>query len=95
VRAILEHDADLKCESQNVQFLCEVDGDTANEIYTYNQVLDFIERDNLDMDSDTEQLYHFRCINGNQGPLRTSDSKGSTYNVLAEMGEWGDYLRST
>ena len=54
VRAILEHDADMKRDPQHVKFLCEVDGDTADEIYTYNQVIDFIERDNLDMDSDTE-----------------------------------------
>jgi hypothetical protein len=69
VRAILEHDADMKRDPQHVRFLCEVDGDTADEIYTYNQVLDLIEQDNLDMDSDTEQLYRFRCINGHQGPL--------------------------
>jgi hypothetical protein len=55
VRAIPEHDADLKREPQHVKFPCEVDGDTADEIYTYNQVLEFIERDNLDMDSDTER----------------------------------------
>jgi hypothetical protein len=76
----------MKRDPQHVKFLCEVDGDTADEIYTYNQVLDLIERDNLDMDSDTEQLYCFRHINGHQGPLRTSDDdyKGSTYNVLVE-----------
>ena len=86
VRAIMDHDADLKREPHHVKFLCEVDGDTADEIYTYNQVLDFIERDSLDMDSDTEQLYRFRRITGHQGPLRTSDAdyKGSTYNVLVE-----------
>jgi hypothetical protein len=86
LHAILEHDAYLKLEPQHVKFLCEVDGDTADEIYTYNQVLDFIERDNLDMDSDMKQLYRFRRINGYQGQLCTSDAdyKGSTYNVLEE-----------
>jgi hypothetical protein len=86
VRAILEHDAAMKRDSQHVTFLCVVDGNTADEIYTYNQVLDFIEHDNLDMDSDTEHLYRFRRITGHKGPLRTSDAdyKGSTYNVLVE-----------
>jgi hypothetical protein len=97
-RAILENDADMKRDPQHIKLLCEVDGDTADAIYTYNQVLDFIERDNLDMDSDTEQLYHFRRINGHQGPLRTSDTdyKGSTYNVLVEW-ESGEitYYHST
>jgi hypothetical protein len=80
VRAILEHDADMKRDPQHVKFLCEVDGDTADKIYTYNQVLDLMEQENLDMDSDTEQLYRFRRINGHHGPLRTSDDdyKGST-----------------
>jgi hypothetical protein len=53
---------------------------------TYNQILDFIEQDNLDIDSDTEQLYRYRRISAHQGPLRTSDRdyKGSTHNVLSE-----------
>jgi hypothetical protein len=86
VRAILEHDADMKRDPQHVTFLCEVNGDTADEIYTYNQVLDLIELDIIDMDSDTEHLFRFRRINDRQGPLRTSDAdyKGSTYNVLVE-----------
>jgi hypothetical protein len=84
---IVRADADMNRSPQHVKFLWEVDGNTADEILTYNQVLDLIEQDNLDMDSDTEQLYRFRRINGHQGPLCTSDAdyKGSTYNVL---GEW-------
>jgi hypothetical protein len=66
MRAILENDADLR-RPQHVKFLCEVDGDTANDIYTYNQVLDLIERNNLDMDSDPAYQWsprptsHVRC----------------------------------
>jgi hypothetical protein len=56
VRAILDHDADMKCDPQHIKFLCEVDGDTADEIYTYNQILALIEQDNLEIGSDTEQL---------------------------------------
>jgi hypothetical protein len=52
--------------------LCEVNNDTADEIYTYNHVLNFIEQENLDMDSDTEQLYRFRRINGHRAPRSTS-----------------------
>jgi hypothetical protein len=78
-----------------VKFLCEVDGDTADEIYTYNQVLDLIEQDNLDMDSDMKQLYRSQSISGHQGPLCRSDDdyKGSTY--LGGMGEWGDHLHTS
>jgi hypothetical protein len=86
VRVILDQEADLQRNPDHIKFLCEVDGDTADDIYTYNQVMDFIERDNLDWESDTEQLYRFRRITAHQGPLRTSDKdyKGSTYNVLVE-----------
>jgi hypothetical protein len=86
VRAIAEIDAKLKPDPSHIKFLCEVDGDTADDIYTYNQVLDFIERDNLDIESDTEQMYRFRRISAHQGPLCTSnrDYNGSTYNILVE-----------
>ena len=86
VRAIIDKENELKNDPQYIKFLCEVDGDTADEIISYNQVLDYIERENLDAENDTEQLYKFRRISAHQGPLRTSDKdyKGSTYNVLIE-----------
>jgi hypothetical protein len=73
----------MKRDPQHVKFLSDVDGDTADEIYTYNQVLYLIERDNLDMDSYTEQLYRFRRINGHQGPLRTSDDDYKSSNTMS------------
>jgi hypothetical protein len=39
VRAILGHDADLKRDPHHIKFLFEVDGDTSDEIYTYNRFL--------------------------------------------------------
>jgi hypothetical protein len=79
VRAIIERDSELKRDPNHIRFLCEVDGDTVDGIYTYNQILDFIERDKLDIDNDTEQLYRFHRISAHQGPLRSSDRdyKGS------------------
>jgi hypothetical protein len=43
-------------------------------------------RANLDIDNATEELYRFRRISANQGPLQTSDRdyKGLTYNNLVE-----------
>jgi hypothetical protein len=63
-----------------------LDGNIADDINTYNQVLDFIEHDSLDIESKTEQMYRFRCISTHQGPLRTSntDYNGSTYNALVD-----------
>jgi hypothetical protein len=46
VRAIIENDSELKHDPNHIRFLCELDGDTVDDIYTYKQILDFIERDN-------------------------------------------------
>jgi hypothetical protein len=59
VCAIADKEVELKRDPNHIKILCEVDGDTADDIYTYNQVLDYIVRDSLDIDSDTEQLYGF------------------------------------
>jgi hypothetical protein len=69
-----------------MKFICEVPNSTVDEILTYNEILDHIEKDNVDIDSDTEQLYKFRHITAHQGHLWTlvKDYKGSTCNVLIE-----------
>ena len=86
VRAIVDKNNELQQDPKYIKFLCEVDGDTADEIISYNEIMDFIECDNNDIANDTEQLYQFRRISAHQGPLITSDKdyKGSTYNVLVE-----------
>jgi hypothetical protein len=86
VRAVVDKEDELKKGSDYLKFICEIPNSTVDEILTYNEILDHIERDNNDIDNDTEQLYKFRRITSHQGPLRTSDKdyKGSTYNVLVE-----------
>jgi hypothetical protein len=53
-------------------------------MFMYTEILDHFEKDKGDIENDTEQLYKFRRITANQGPLRSSDKdyKGSRYNVL-------------
>jgi hypothetical protein len=74
-----------------MKFICEVPNSTVDEIFTYNEMLDHIEKDNNDMESDTEQRFKFHRIAAHQGPLCSSDKdwKGSSYNVLVawERGE--------
>jgi Reverse transcriptase (RNA-dependent DNA polymerase) len=86
VRAVVDKEEELKKGLEYMKFICEVPNSTVDEILTYNDILDHIEKDNNDIDNDTEQLYKFRRITAHQGPLRTSDKdyKGSTYNVLVE-----------
>jgi Reverse transcriptase (RNA-dependent DNA polymerase) len=59
---------------------------TSDEILTYNEVLAHIEKEKNEKENDTEQLWNFRRIVGNQGPFLKGDKdhKGSTYNLLIE-----------
>jgi hypothetical protein len=92
VRAIVEKENDVKKGVEYMKFIYEVPNSTADEIFTYNEILDHIERDNSDVVNDTEMLYKFWRIAAHQGPLRPTDKeyKGSMYNVLVEWetGHW-------
>jgi hypothetical protein len=78
-RAVLDNE-------DNMKFICEVPNLKVNKMYTYNKILDHIEKDKDDIGNDTEQLYKFRRITAHQGPLRSSDKdyKGSRYNIFVE-----------
>jgi hypothetical protein len=78
--AVVDREEELKKGSEYMKFICKVPNSRIDEIFTYNEILDHIEKDNIDIESDTEQLYKFRCIAAHQGPLRTSDMdyKGPT-----------------
>jgi hypothetical protein len=86
VRAVFDKEDELNKGSEYMTFICEVPNSTVDEILTYNEILDYIEGEENEIQNATEQLYKFRRISAHQGPLRTSDKdyKGSTYNVLVE-----------
>jgi hypothetical protein len=86
VRAVVDKEEELKKGLDYMKFICKVPNSTVDEIFTYNDILDHIEKYKNDIDSDTEQLYKFRRITAHQGPLGTSnkDCKGSKYNDLVE-----------
>ena len=73
----------------HVKFRISVNEDEYEEIITYNELMDFIEK-NQENDA---IVWRFRCIMGHQGPLlwHDKDYNGSRFNVLVRMGEWGDY----
>jgi hypothetical protein len=50
VRAIIEKDAELKRDPDHNKFLCDVDGNKADNICNYIQDLDFIEGGSLDIE---------------------------------------------
>jgi hypothetical protein len=86
VCAVRGKEDELKKGSEYMKFICEVPNSTVDEILTYNDILDYIEREENEVQNDTEKLFKFRRITAYQGPLRTSDKdyKGSTFNALVE-----------
>ena len=62
-------------------------GDDYEEILTYNELMDYIEKDELEnQEEDGSGLWRFKSIVGHEGPLISSDPryKGSAYNVFPE-----------
>jgi len=86
VRAVVDKKEEIKQGSEYMKFICEAPNSTVDEILNYNEIIDYMEREHLDIADDNEQLYKFRCIAAHQGHLSTTDKdyKGSTYNVLVE-----------
>ena len=71
----------------NINFLLDVGQGRSQAIISYNQVLNYMEKDN----QEDETLFKFWAITDHHGPLDTDNPsyKGSLYNVMAEweMGE--------
>ena len=65
-----------------INFLLDVGQGRSQAIISYNQVLNYLEKDNQEDDS----LYKFRAIPNHHGPLKKSDPSyiGSLYNVTVE-----------
>ena len=66
----------------NINFLLDVGQGRSQAIISYNQVLNYLEKDNQEDDS----LHKFRAITNHHGQLKKSDPSynGSLYNVMVE-----------
>jgi hypothetical protein len=74
---------------ENVKFILQVDGDKADKIVGYNEVIEQMNRqlaDEFDEESSGIKTWKFRKLIGHQGPLSPRDRKykGCTWNVLVE-----------
>ena len=81
IEALIENRRDLSNQPDRIKFRCSVNDDEFEEILSYNDILNSIEKD------ETEQgLWKFKAITGHQGPLSQTDNeyKGSRFNVLVE-----------
>jgi hypothetical protein len=81
VKLIEEHESDLQENPTRIKFLCSVNDNQAEEIITYNQMLDYITRD-----EENPVVWKFRRITSHQGPFKPDhpDYNGSIYNVMIE-----------
>jgi len=86
VEVIEERDWDLAGKPENIKFCCSVSDNEYEEIVSYNEIINHIEKDEQDLG-----LWKFTSLTAHQGPLSKSDAayKGSRFNVLVnwETGE--------
>jgi len=69
-------------DPEHVCFCCTINDDQDKDIITYNELMDYIQK-NAEND---ETLWHFKCISRHQGLLCPGDPHyaGAKYNVQVE-----------
>jgi hypothetical protein len=82
VECISDHESNVCCSDDHVKFRISVNEDEYEEIITYNELMDFIEKNQ----GNDAIVWQFRHIVGHQGPLlwHDKDYNGSRFNVLVE-----------
>ena len=90
VQLVEDHKSSVENNPACVKFVCSVNDNQAEEILTYNQLLDYIFSD-----ENSDIVWKFQRIISHQGPLKLDhcDYKGSSYNVMIEW-ENGELLLS-
>ena len=81
VKLIEDHESSVEENPTRIKFVCSVNDDKAEEVITYNKLLEHITRD-----EESDIVWKFRRITSHQGPLKPGhhDYKGSMYNVMVE-----------
>jgi Reverse transcriptase (RNA-dependent DNA polymerase) len=76
-----DHETSVEENPTRLKFVLSVNNDKAEEIITYNKLLEYLAHQEED-----DVLWKFRRITSHQGPLKPNhpDYKGSTYNVMIE-----------
>jgi hypothetical protein len=82
VECISNHESNIRHSDDHVKFRISVNEDEYEEIITYNELMDFIEKNQ----ENNAIVWRFQCIVGHQGPLlrHDKDYNGSRFNVLVE-----------
>jgi hypothetical protein len=81
-RPVIEVDHD---GNESLKYLCVNEQTSSEEIISYNEILDFIDKNSED-ENDGERVWRFKQIISHQGPLKPGDPnyKGSMWNVMLE-----------
>ena len=81
VQAIEDHRYKTTRNPEHLKFKCSINGDQYDDILSYREVMDYIEKD-----TDNPIVWKFKRIVSHQGPLNSSspEYKGSLYNVTIE-----------
>ena len=71
--------------AEKINFLLDIGNGKAQEIISYNQILEHLENAKNE-DTEISEYFKFRAITGHEGPLSPTDKnwKGSKYNVKVE-----------
>ena len=81
IEAIENHNKKTQNNPEHQKFLCSVNNDQYQDIFSYNEILKYIEEQNND-----DGFWKFKRIIDHKGPLTKNDPDyaNSTYNVLLE-----------
>ena len=90
VQKIVDNNNAIEQNPDRVKFLIQVEGDKADEIVAYRDILNYLEEQMTDT---SENVWNFKDIIGHEGPLSPGDPsyKGSSYNVMIA---WEDGSRT-
>ena len=85
LEALVKTEEKLAKHPDCIKFMCSVNDDMYEEILTYNEILEYIAK-NEEQDADKAIVWEFKHIAGLQGPLKKSDPSynGSRFNALVE-----------
>ena len=85
-KVVQENEAEDGNRIPNINFILDIGEGKAEELITWNQLLDHLEQAEDQDNSMDQELYKFRAIICHEGPLKVTDpnSKGSKYNVQVE-----------
>ena len=81
VKAIEDHQENIEAHPERIKFLCSFNNKQYEEILSYNDIIDRIEKEDNDPD-----VWKLRRITAHEGPLSPTHPsyKGSSYNVMVE-----------